>query len=67
MQVTRLICDDKGVRFLVGFGMPGRHHEDDESRAVVASVQIETMLPELPHCDGQHGLIPAIGITTGGR
>ena len=26
----RLICDDKGVRFLVGFGLPGRAHEDDE-------------------------------------
>ena len=68
-QVLRLICDDKGVRFLVGFGMPGRHHEDDESRAVVASVELGKLLPELPHCDqqrsGQRGLIPAIGITSG--
>ena len=63
--MTRLICDDKGVRFLVGFGMPGRHHEDDESRAVVASVHIQAMLPELPSFDGKAGLVPCIGITTG--
>ena len=36
---SHAICDDKGVRFLIGFGMPGRAYEDDESRAVVSSLQ----------------------------
>ena len=64
-QVTRLICDDKGVRFLIGFGMPGKSYEDDESRAVAASLQMQTLLQEVPNYDQSGGLAPAIGITTG--
>jgi hypothetical protein len=36
--VTRLICDDKGVRFLIAFGLPGQSSEDDERRAVLCSL-----------------------------
>ena len=68
-QVTRLICDDKGVRFLVGFGMPGRSYEDDESRAVLFALQLQYHLGKLPDYRGrvgaEGGLAAAIGITTG--
>ena len=63
--MTRLICDDKGVRFLVGFGMPGRAFEDDESRAVVSSLELLQQLPTLPNHNASGGLAPCIGITTG--
>ena len=64
-QVTRLICDDKGVRFLIGFGMPGRAYEDDESRAVVSSLSIQSHMASFPNYDGSCGLAAAIGITSG--
>lgn len=64
-QVTRLICDDKGVRFLIGFGMPGRAHEDDESRAVVSSLHIQSEILSLRSYDGRGNLAVAVGITSG--
>ena len=38
--ITRLITDDKGTRFLIAFGLPGHAHEDDEARAVQASLEV---------------------------
>ena len=58
-EVTRLICDDKGVRFLVGFGMPGRSFEDDERRAALSSLVLQRKLPRTCRVSA------AIGITTG--
>ncbi|KAL1515656.1 hypothetical protein AB1Y20_002274 [Prymnesium parvum] len=38
--ITRLICDDKGTRFLIAFGLPGHANEDDEGRAVLSSLEV---------------------------
>ena len=42
--VLRLITDDKGTRFLIAFGLPGHANEDDESRAVLACLQVALAL-----------------------
>ena len=55
----------QGVRFLIGFGMPGRAHEDDESRAVVSSLQIQQAVAAYANYDGSANLACAIGITSG--
>ena len=38
--ITRLICDDKGTRFLIAFGLPGHATDEDESSAVLASLHV---------------------------
>lgn len=66
--LTRVLTDDKGTRFLVAFGLPGRAHEDDEARAVIASLEIAEALAHVPGGDAGDGVAPlgcAIGITTG--
>lgn len=45
--LTRVITDDKGTRFLIAFGLPGRAHEDDEARAVLAALEISATLPRI--------------------
>ena len=50
--ITRLICDDKGTRFLIAFGLPGHANEDDESRAVLSSLEVLTALSVIPAYDG---------------
>ena len=52
--VTRLICDDKGVRFLIAFGLPGQSSEDDERRAVLCSLACATALREIDGCLPAH-------------
>ena len=50
-QVTRLICDDKGVRFLIAFGLPGQASEDDERRE--ANLRRREGRPHEPRSHGQ--------------
>ena len=52
--VTRLICDDKGVRFLIAFGLPGQSSEDDERRAVLCSLACAAALREIDGCLPAH-------------
>ena len=52
--VTRLICDDKGVRFLIAFGLPGQSSEDDERRAVLCSLACAATLREIDGCHPAH-------------
>ncbi len=52
--VTRLICDDKGVRFLIAFGLPGQSSEDDERRAVLCSLACVAALREIDGCHPAH-------------
>jgi class 3 adenylate cyclase len=47
-SVLRLITDDKGTRFLVGFGLPGQQHGDEVSRAVMAAVEAAIRLKRIP-------------------
>ncbi len=72
--ITRLICDDKGTRFLIAFGLPGHANEDDESRAVVSCLQvvdalsrIKPVLPEgvSPDDEDYQAMKICVGITTG--
>jgi len=69
--ITRLICDDKGVRFLIAFGLPGHLHEDDERRAVLASLDVVAALSKIPGygadpAAGNNATVGcAIGVTTG--
>ena len=70
--ITRLICDDKGTRFLIAFGLPGHANEDDESRAVLACLRIveelETIEPVLPSSGGdadEDAAPPSLGISVG--
>ena len=69
--ITRLICDDKGVRFLIAFGLPGHLHEDDERRAVLASLDVVAALSRIPGygadpAAGNNATVGcAIGVTTG--
>ena len=72
--ITRLICDDKGTRFLIAFGLPSHAHEDDESRAVVSCLQvvdalsrIKPVLPAgvLPDDEDYQAMNICVGITTG--
>ena len=70
--ITRLITDDKGTRFLIAFGLPGHANEDDESRAVLSSLEVVNSLSEIdafqpPDAapDTRAALGCAIGITTG--
>lgn len=58
LQVARLLCDDKGTRFKVAFGMPTLAHEDDGVRTVLAAIEIMHMLR-------RKGQTAAIGIATG--
>jgi len=46
--ITRLICDDKGTRFLIAFGLPGHANEDDESRAILSSLEVVASLSQIP-------------------
>jgi len=62
-SITRLICDDKGTRFLIAFGLAGNAHEDDEWRGVHAAMQICDGLQRDPP-DGRAVQV-SIGITTG--
>ena len=48
--VTRLICDDKGVRFLIAFGLPGQASEDDERRAVLCALACAAALRAIDGC-----------------
>ena len=52
--VTRLICDDKGARFLIAFGLPGQSSEDDERRAVLCSLACAAALREIDGCLPAH-------------
>ena len=75
--ITRLICDDKGTRFLIAFGLPGHANEDDETRAVLACLQtieaLSAIDPVVPKREGDAAeedveppsLGVAIGITSG--
>ena len=45
--ITRLICDDKGSRFLIAFGLPGHANEDDEQRAVLSSLECVNSLSQV--------------------
>ena len=38
--ITRLICDDKGTRFLISWGLPGHATDNDEQFAVLACLEI---------------------------
>ena len=46
-SITRLICDDKGVRFLIAFGLPGQAHDDDERRAVLCALSCHAALADI--------------------
>ena len=70
--ITRLICDDKGTRFLIAYGLPGHANEspNDESRAVVSCLQVVEALEHVspPAFDDDQepaALGVAVGITTG--
>jgi class 3 adenylate cyclase len=56
--VMRIIHDDKGTRLLIAFGLPSQSHEDDETRTVLSSLEMQMVLRGL-------GLKPAFGIATG--
>ena len=71
---TRLICDDKGVRFLIAFGLPLHQDDDDEARAVKFAVEVYKELKKIPSVHAAAGthtsqglprLSCAIGMTTG--
>jgi class 3 adenylate cyclase len=55
--VARLLCDDKGTRFKIAFGMPSMFHEDDAVRVILAGLEIQKRLRVITP--------PAIGIATG--
>jgi class 3 adenylate cyclase len=42
--VARLLCDDKGTRFKIAFGMPSQSHEDDAVRVVMCALEVEKAL-----------------------
>src|SRR5262249_30505771 len=57
-SLNKFLMDDKGSTLLAIFGLPPVAHEDDSTRAVLASMTICLKLGEL-------GLQPSIGVTTG--
>ena len=56
--ITRLIADDKGVRFLVVCGVPGFIAEDDAGRALQIATRSCAAL-------GRLGLRCAVGVASG--
>ena len=63
--ICRLICDDKGTRFLIAFGVPGQAGGDDARRAVSACLGIERGLQELNSTNvSKRKLTVATGVTT---
>ena len=64
--ICRLICDDKGTRFLIAFGVPGQAGGDDARRAVAACLGIERALLALNSANvSKRKLTVATGVTTG--
>ena len=56
--INKLLVDDKGVTMLAVFGLPPLAHENDATRAVLASLGIGTLLNQL-------SLTPTIGLASG--
>jgi class 3 adenylate cyclase/tetratricopeptide (TPR) repeat protein len=50
--------DDKGLNFIVAWGIPTAAYEDDAARALIAGLEIQRSLRAL-------GLRPALGVATG--
>lgn len=59
--VGRLICDDKGTRFKIMFGMPSQSHADDAARCVRACLEVQARLQNYLDYDFD----TTIGIATG--
>ncbi|MGD8287811.1 MAG: AAA family ATPase [Gemmatimonadota bacterium] len=57
-SVNQVVEDDKGVVFLIGFGVALHAHEDDALRATLAAMRIREELV-------QQGLDPRIGVASG--
>jgi class 3 adenylate cyclase len=57
-SVNKFLMDDKGSTLLAVFGLPPLAHENDATRAVLASLSICEKLFDL-------GLLASVGITTG--
>ena len=59
-SIARLLCDDKGTRFKIVFGMPSQSHSDDTVRAVRACSVMSNIIAQ-----SATGLRLAIGVATG--
>lgn len=56
--LNKFLCDDKGSTLLAAFGLPPSTHSDDESRAIMASLDVMTRL-------SYHDRLASVGVTTG--
>jgi class 3 adenylate cyclase len=56
--LPHVLMDDKGLNFLIAFGIPTAAYEDDAARALTAGLEIQRALRNI-------GMHPSIGVATG--